>query len=284
MIAKALLRTARKSWPPNRGWTGGFLRSLAPRPAAFALLVALTSASAGQAQDAAEIIRKAVDQYSRNEETLKNYTYKALTVVRDLDGKGKVKATHKTLAEIMYIDGRRWTRTLAVDDKPLPEAEQKRGQKEENIRQRASNNPMKYVPLAYDLKIVGQPDVNGRSTWQIRATPKNDYKGPHANVFRHVEGTLWVDKQDGAWVRFEADTNDTISFGWFVARVAKGTRISVERMRVNDEVWAPRVLSLKGSARIALVKAMNEEQESTYSDYKKYRTDGRIVESGEAPE
>ena len=27
----------RKSWPPNRGWTGGFLRSLAPRPAALAL-------------------------------------------------------------------------------------------------------------------------------------------------------------------------------------------------------------------------------------------------------
>src|SRR5665213_1428189 len=33
-----LLRNTRKSWPPNRGWTGGFLRSLAPRPAALALL------------------------------------------------------------------------------------------------------------------------------------------------------------------------------------------------------------------------------------------------------
>jgi hypothetical protein len=245
-------------------------------------MAALVSAAA-RAQDAAEIIRRAVDQYSHNEETLKNYTYKALTVVHDLDGRGKVKATHKTLAEIMYIDGRRWTRTLAIDDKPLPESEQKRGQKEENIRQRASNNPMKYVPLAYDLKIVGQPEVNGRPTWQIRATPRKDYKGPHANVFRNVEGTLWVDKRDGAWVRFEADTSDTISFGLFLARVAKGTRISVERMRVNDEVWAPRVLSLKGSARIALVKSMNEEQESTYSDYKRYRTDAHIVESGEAP-
>ena len=33
-----LLRNTRKSWPPNRGWTGGFLRSLAPRTAALALL------------------------------------------------------------------------------------------------------------------------------------------------------------------------------------------------------------------------------------------------------
>ncbi len=31
-------RSTRKSWPTNRGWTGGFLRSLAPRPAALALL------------------------------------------------------------------------------------------------------------------------------------------------------------------------------------------------------------------------------------------------------
>jgi hypothetical protein len=246
--------------------------------------MALAVSSAAPAQDAAEIIRKAVDQYSRNEETLKNYTYKALTVVRDLDGEGRVKSTHRTLAEILYVNGRRLTRTLAIDDKPLPESEQKRGQREENIRQRASNNPMKYVPLAYDLKIVGQPELNGRPSWQIRATPRKDYKGPHANVFRNVEGTLWVDKQDGAWVRFEADTSDTISFGWFVARIGKGTRIDVERMRVNDEVWAPRTLTLKGSARIALVKSMNEEQESTYSDYKKYRTDGRIVESSEAPE
>jgi hypothetical protein len=43
--ALALLRNSRKSWPPNRGWTGGFLRSLAPRPATLALLIALSTQS-----------------------------------------------------------------------------------------------------------------------------------------------------------------------------------------------------------------------------------------------
>jgi mRNA interferase MazF len=33
-----LLRNTRKFWPPNRGWTGGFLHCLAPRPAALALV------------------------------------------------------------------------------------------------------------------------------------------------------------------------------------------------------------------------------------------------------
>jgi hypothetical protein len=32
-----LLKKTRKSWPPNRGWTGWFIRCLAPRPAALAL-------------------------------------------------------------------------------------------------------------------------------------------------------------------------------------------------------------------------------------------------------
>jgi predicted Zn-dependent protease len=34
---RALLKNTRKSWPPKRGWTGGFLHLLAPRPAAPAL-------------------------------------------------------------------------------------------------------------------------------------------------------------------------------------------------------------------------------------------------------
>ena len=41
-----LLRNTRKSWPPDRGWTGGFLRSLAPRLAALALLAAAALAQA----------------------------------------------------------------------------------------------------------------------------------------------------------------------------------------------------------------------------------------------
>ncbi len=41
----ALLRNTRKLWPPNRGWTGGFLHFLTPRPAALALHNELVAAS-----------------------------------------------------------------------------------------------------------------------------------------------------------------------------------------------------------------------------------------------
>jgi hypothetical protein len=250
------------------------------------------------AQDASAIVRRAVDQYAKNDETLRNYTYKALNVERELDGRGKVKATHTTLEEIMYIGGRRWTNPLEKDGKPLPEAELKRNterldravkeaeqltpeqrrEREHEARRRSTRETMGHVPEAYDLTIVAEPEIAGRPAWQIHAVPRRDYKGAYASLFRNLEGTLWIDKEDGAWVRFEADTTDTISFGFFLARIARGTRISVERSRLNQEVWAPKTLSLKASARLALLKSVNAEQDITYSDYRRFKTDSRLLD------
>jgi len=257
------------------------------------------------AQDAAAIIRKAVDEYEKNDRALRNYTYRSLATDHELDGKGNVKATHTSLEEILYIGGRRFTHPLEKDGKPLPAGEEKRAQEaldhaaqeaekltpeqrkareDESYRKHSSRDPMSHVPEAYDLTIVGEPEVNGRASWQIHATPKKEYRGQYASLFHNIEGTLWIDKEDYAWVRFDADTTDTISFGWFIARLAKGTRIFVERTRVNEEVWAPYKLSLRASARMALLKSLNTEEEITFSDYRRYRTDARLLEPEQGPE
>ena len=261
------------------------------------LTLCLTPCAAWQ-PDAAAIVRRAVDQYAKNDETLRNYTYKAFHIERELDGKGAVKTTHTTLDEIMYIGGRRFTNPLEKDGKPLPEAERKRNAekldravqeaakltpeerkaREAETRRRSTRETMGHVPEAYTLTIVAEPQLNGRPTWQVRAVPRRDYKGPYAAVFRNLEGTLWIDKEDSAWVRFEADTTDTISFGFFLAQIGRGTRISVERSRVNQEVWAPKTLSLKASARLALVKSVHAEAEINYSDYRRFKTDSRLLD------
>ena len=199
----------------------------------------------------------------------------------------------------MYIGGRRFTHPLEKDGKPLPAGEEKRAQEtldraaqdaekltpeqrkareDENYRKHSARDPMSHVPEAYNLTIIGEPEVNGRATWQIHATPRKDYRGQYASLFHNIEGTLWIDKEDYAWVRFDADTTDTISFGFFLARIAKGTRIFVERTRVNEEVWAPRTFSLKASGRFGLLKSINAEQEVSYSEYRRYRTDARLLD------
>ena len=55
-------------------------------------------------------------------------------------------------------------------------------------------------------------------------------------------------------------------------------------MRVNDELWVPKDISLKASARLALLKKLNVEQTLTFSDYRKFQTDSRVVSTGDAPD
>ncbi len=263
------------------------------------LLLALSALSAPCAAETAEsIVRKAVAQYGHNQEVLSNYTYHMLTVGRDLDGKGQVRSTHSDLTEVLYIGGRRHERLLEKDGKPLSEKEAKKEQEsldraardaekltpeERQARDREGKKQreresMSHIPDACDMRIVGEPEVNGRPAWQIHLSPRRDYNGPDSAVLRHIEADLWIDKGDYAWVRIDADALDTISFGFFLARIAKGTRISMERTRVNDEVWALHTLKMKASARVALVKSFNAEADVTFSEYRRFRTDARMVD------
>ncbi len=261
-------------------------------------LLAATMPCAALAQDAAAIVRKAVDQYARNEETLRNYTYRSLAVEREYDSNGAMKATHSRWNEVLYLGGRRYVRLLQKDGKPLPQSdakheeekldravkeaarltpEERRTREEEATRQR-DRESMRHVPEAYNMAVAGEPVINGRPTWQIHLTPRKDYKGQDAYVYRNIEATIWIDKQDSSWIRMEADARDTIVYGLFIARLAKGMHVSLQRARVNDEVWALQRLTMKGSARVALVKNIRADVDVSFTDYKRFSTDSRLVD------
>jgi hypothetical protein len=88
---------------------------------------------------------------------------------------------------------------------------------------------------------------------------------------------LWIDKNDYNWAKIDVETLDTISFGGFLLRLAKGTRLIVEQAHVNQEVWLLKGVTLRASARIALIKSVHEELILTFTDYKKFQVDSRVV-------
>jgi hypothetical protein len=88
---------------------------------------------------------------------------------------------------------------------------------------------------------------------------------------------LWIDKSDYHWAKVEAETLDTISFGGFLIRLAKGGHLTLEQARVNREVWLPKSLTVRASARVALIKGVHAELIMTFSDYKKFQVDSRVV-------
>jgi len=105
-----------------------------------------------------------------------------------------------------------------------------------------------------------------------------------ARILTKVRGRVWIDKEESQLTKFDIQCIDTISYGLVLARIHKGTRIIYQQTRVNDEVWLPQYVSLKLDARVALLKEFNLEDDITYRDYKKFRTDTKIVPLGEASE
>jgi hypothetical protein len=83
------------------------------------------------------------------------------------------------------------------------------------------------------------------------------------------------------WSKIDIECIDTVSLGWVLARIHKGTRVVAEQTRVNNEVWLPRHTAFKVDARIALLKEYNLDGEQTYRDYKKFRASTRMIDVGE---
>ena len=127
-------------------------------------------------------------------------------------------------------------------------------------------------------------NLDGRETYVIDAEPRPDFQ-PHlkeAKILPKFRFRVWIDQAESQWVKLDAECIDTVSVGWFLARIHKGSRLLIDQTRVNDEVWLPRHVALKVDVRVALLKNFNIEADVTYRDYKKFRTDTKIVPVGEA--
>jgi hypothetical protein len=83
-------------------------------------------------------------------------------------------------------------------------------------------------------------------------------------------------------VKLDAECIDTVSLGWFLARIHKGSRLLIDQTRINDEVWLPRHVAVKVDVRVALLKNFNVEEDVTYRDYRKFRIDTKILPAAES--
>lgn len=275
------------------------------RTPVFVLALAALAPISLRAQTAHDIVVRSITADEQNQKLVAKYTFKEHETTREMDGKGQVKSTKRTTREVLFVGGKRTTRVLEKDGKPLPRDEAQKEQVkidkafaeaskiseeemnrrlEEERRNRAKNRErLKYVPDAYDLKLLGEENVDGRPAWIVQATPKGRYDGKYSNLFRNVQGKLWIDKRDYQWVKVDAEALNDISFGMFMAKISKGMHLKFEQSRVNDEVWLPRMFQFTGSARF-LVKRLSLDEQVLFSDYRKFQADSRVVSIAEADE
>jgi len=252
-----------------------------------------------------QVFRVVADKDLENDKRLRDYTYIERHLQQNLDGKGQLKSTEITTYDVMELYGEQVMRLIEKDDKPLSEKdaakEEKRIQKLTDKRKNESEDERKKreeketkdreqgrrfvreVADAYNFRLVGTEQIEGRDAWVIDGEPRLGYE-PHikdAKFLPKFHGRVWIDKSDLQWMKLDVECIDTVSLGWVLARIHKGTRVVIEQTRVNDEVWLPRHLTFKLSARVALFKGYNVDGEQSYRDYKKFRATAKIVGVGD---
>ena len=240
-----------------------------------------------------ELIRQTAEKDMENDKRQRDYTYIQREEEHKLDGKGQVKSTDTKTSEIMELYGEQVERLIAKDDKPLSDKDakkeeekiqklidkrkneseedrKKREEKEEKEREQ-SRQFVREVADAYNFHFVGIDSLAGRDTYVIDGEPRPGYE-PHlkeAKILPKFRFRAWIDKDESQWKKLDIQCIDTVSFGLFLARIHKGSRIVIEQTRINDEVWLPQHVNVKVDVRLALLKDFNVEDDITYRDYKK---------------
>jgi hypothetical protein len=252
-----------------------------------------------------EVIRRAAEKERADEEKVKNYTWMERVEKRTLNSDGSIKSTEIRTHEFMVIYGEPVRRLVSVNDKPISEREKaKQDEKiDKLIRERENETPeqkqkrvTKYdkqqadarefveeVTDAYNFTALPNEQIAGHNAYVIDAEPKPGYqpRQKQAKILPKFRFRVWLNSEDCNWVKLDAEAVDTITFGGIMARIGKGTRLLIEQTEVNDEIWLIRHLALKVGARLLLLKKLNLELDITYSDYRKFRAESRIVPGSE---
>jgi len=255
-----------------------------------------------------ELFRVVAEKDLDNQKRQRNYTYIEREVENKLDGKGDTKSTEVKTYEILEIYGEPTQRLIEKDDKPLSEKEaakeeekiqkiidkrkneseserKKRAEKEEKDREEGRKF-VREVADAYNFTLIGSEAVGGRDAWVIHGEPRPGFEPQmkESKFLSKFRGQVWVDKNELQLSKLDVEAIDTVSLGWVLARIHKGTRFMLEQTRVNDEVWLPGHVTFRFDARVALVKGFKLDGEQTFRDYKKFRTSAKIVGMSEVRE
>ena len=245
--------------------------------------------------DAQAIIQRSVQANNLDWKQAPEYNY--LETDREEGGGTK---TH----EVTMILGSPYERLVAVNGEPLSADQQQEEQskmeqviatrRKESPRQRAQRVAryerdrkrdhllMQQLTEAFDFTLQGTQKLGPYEVYWLKATPRAGYRPPNlqSKVLTGMEGQLWVDTKTYQWVKVEATVIHPVSIEGFVARVEPGTRFELENTRVADDLWLPKHFAMKASAKILMLFNHREQQDQTFSDYRKAEADSPVSSAG----
>ena len=236
--------------------------------------------------NAREIVESSIAATQRHWRTRLHYSYLERDQLQRLDSEGRVTSEDVDISRTILIDRIPFEQLVEHNGLP-PSADVKRKQKEkldkltretaqqrtERLRKQDEESTMlvREVPKAFDFRLVGEEVVNGRACYVLHATPHAGYhaQSKYGRTFANVEGKIWVDKHDFGWIKVDGQVMQPFSMGLFVARVLRGSHITMQQIRIDDGIWMPERIQMRAAAKILFIKGLWIDRILTYSEYKR---------------
>jgi len=293
-------------------------RALAGR-AALAAVAWLAAADQPPAGDARAIVERSLahETFDMDAPSLPDYTYTIEDEEKKLNADGSVHSTNSETREAMNLYGGHFERVVGRNGKNLPPEKARAEQasfdkavakrKQEMDRWQARETPELHAQLEeairkakarrqrcnesllgqYDVAMAGAEEVNGRPAWIVDMKPHGNVTlagecGGDLKIMARFRLKLWIDQEEYRWARIEADNVAPVVFGKILFRVPAGAaHFEYQQVRHEDGIWLVSRDRLRAFAKVMLAAPYRLEETETYSGYRKYQADSRIVPAGQ---
>ncbi len=272
--------------------------------AAASVGVAALAAQQRPLPDPQQFVRETRSRLETDDQRQSGYVYVETRRVQKLDKGGRpTSESVKVFESYPALPGEeRWDRLLSEDGKPVPpqqlqkedadrrkhaedyarkaardpEAERARLDREREKDRRERSEAIDDALRVFDIRMAGREAIDGHDTILFTLTPRADAK-PRTragSIARNFAGRAWISESDYELVRLELRAVDTVSIGFgLLARLHKGSELSFERRKINDEAWLPATAHFSLTARIGLLAVVRRGATVEFSDYKKFGVD-----------
>jgi len=165
-----------------------------------------------------------------------------------------------------------WERRLIERDGRLVTDSKPERQDRRSRRVSSARSPIDDVVQALALTIARREQWRGRDAVVVTFVPRPNAKPEtrQGKLAVNFEGEIWIDEQTSEVVRAQATAIDDLSFGWgMIARLHKGTKTTLIRDTVVDDIWLPTSLRFVGEGRAMLFRKLTIDYTIAWFDYRK---------------
>lgn len=124
---------------------------------------------------------------------------------------------------------------------------------------------MKAFPTAFIFTPDGEED--GKQKFSFRPTGSFSPHDRETQIYRALQGTVWVDPRQERLTRIDGIVTRNVSFGWGIfGKLYKGGRYLIEQDEVEPGIWAVTRLDLDLKMRVFLdtSRLLRNEQDSNF--------------------